>query len=1399
MAPSRGPSEPAVITDQPKHNDTPSGQSPTDLKEDVARPLDQVLARIANVHHTGGRVSARCPAHEDTRNSLSIGEDEDGTVLLHCFVGCTTEQVVAAIDLTLADLFPTNCTHGDLPGVTVKRYALAKRLPSDFLTERFKLQTVRRKGQFCVEMPAFDEEGQPIATNYRMKLTKTDGVDDRFQRAKGDSAIPYGLWRLPEARRRGYVTLVEGESDVHTLTYHDEPALGIPGANSWKEERDAPALEYIETIYLVVERDRGGAVLKTTIAQSSIRPRVRTIDLGDSKDPSGLHCDDPDRFRERWEAAKAVAVPLPDPEDTSAEQAQEALALAAGLLHAPELLERITSVITARGYAGDTTPAMAAYLAITSRLLSSPMNVAFVAPSGAGKNRAVDEACALMPEEAVYVVKAASERALIYCDETFQHRTVIFAEADSIPEEGPAASAVRNLATDNVMEYDVTVRHELTGDFTTRRIRKEGPTGLITTSITSMGEQLGTRLLEVAIPDEEAQTRAVMHAQARRAMPPTTVAPDLSPFLAMQQYLTLRGVRNVSVPFANVLADLVPADAVRTRRDFPQLLTAIQAVAFLYQLQRDRTPEGWVVATIEDYARVREIFASCFDLVAAEGVTKSIRSIVEAVPEDGETTLHDIARKVGRTESTVSYHLRKALKRGWLVNDAPRGRAGYKVRRGSPLPDTVSALPEPQHLQEIFESSSAIRKKEMPFVEIKQDERARTSMRLIDDAFPHRASSPNGREQRFDAEPPSLIEEVCPSSSNGLEDSKIPGEAAGSAVVVEPSRSYSPVAFEDSKITVVTDMTELRAALAAMSTASSVGIDCETTGLDPRHDQLCVMSVAVPDQILVIDVDAIPDWTHGLAPLLANADITKVFHHAKFDLAFLAHAGLEVVNVFDTMLASQLLDGGRNLRGQTSDPSGRQGRGGKTLTVGYHSLAALAHRQLGIVLDKTHQTADWAGPLTPDLVAYAAADAAVLVPLHATLQERLQSEGLEEVAALEFATVPALVWLEQTGMPIDVAGWGALRDHACADQERLAREIAEQLPEVNLNSPRQVIAALADLGIQVPNAQEGTLREIADAHPVISRLLAHKEATKRVGTYGDGYLAAVHPTTGRIHADYHQIGAETGRMACSKPNLQNIPRDPAYRACIRPASGRVLVKADLALIELCAAAELASDERMLEAITTGQDLHRITAAAVFSKAEEDVTKEERAFGKTVNFGTLYGQGLRGLMEAAQKHGLALSEGEARGIQQRFAIAWPQLAAWRQRQMRDTAPVIQVPSGRIRRLDPQAPGTVRANTPIQGLAADGFKAALAKLWVTRHRCPSAAPILAVHDELVIECDAEDADVAAVWVAQCLQAGMTRYLTRVPVQVEVTVAQDWSGTPLPDTCQRPPVPLIKEGGA
>jgi DNA polymerase-1 len=250
-------------------------------------------------------------------------------------------------------------------------------------------------------------------------------------------------------------------------------------------------------------------------------------------------------------------------------------------------------------------------------------------------------------------------------------------------------------------------------------------------------------------------------------------------------------------------------------------------------------------------------------------------------------------------------------------------------------------------------------------------------------------------------------------------------------------------------------------------------------------------------------------------------------------------------------------------------------------------------------------------------------------------------------------------------------------------------------------------------------------------------------------------------------------------MSCSTPNLQNIPRDEAYRACFQPSEGRVLVKADLSLVELCVAAELADDERMLQALADGHDLHRLTAAALFAKDPPAVTAAERAFGKAVNFGTLYGQGKRGLMELARQHGLMLSEVEAGRFQRRFADAWPALTTWQRRQMIGRSTTVRTAAGRLRRVQPNESGPIRANTPVQGTAADGFKAALARLWETRGAHPSAVPILAVHDELVVECDAADAVAVASWVTECLQAGMGRYLSRVVVQVEATIAETWAG--------------------
>ncbi len=358
------------------------------------------------------------------------------------------------------------------------------------------------------------------------------------------------------------------------------------------------------------------------------------------------------------------------------------------------------------GYAGDLQPPMMAYLAITSRLLRRPLNMAFIAPSGAGKNHAIDTARKLIPDDAVVEYKASSERAMVYDDAIFTHRVVLFSEADSIPEDGPAASAVRSLASDQVMRYDVVERDETTGKWHTRHIVKPGPTSLMTTSTRSLAHQFDTRLLEVTISDSEAQTRAVMAAHAAAVMPRLTAALDTAPFIALQQWIELAGFHEVMVPFADALVRMVPAKAVRMRRDFQQLLTFVQVVALLRQCQRDRTPEGWIIATLDDYDVARGLLEITFDIVTSEGLTKPVREVVEAIQEREEVTQQQLCERLTLAKATVSYRVGRALKGGWLVNNEPRKGHPHKLARGAPMPEEAHALPFVTDLRDVFEECS---------------------------------------------------------------------------------------------------------------------------------------------------------------------------------------------------------------------------------------------------------------------------------------------------------------------------------------------------------------------------------------------------------------------------------------------------------------------------------------------------------------------------------------------------------------------------------------------------------------------------------------------------------------------------------------------------------------------
>ncbi len=443
------------------------------------------------------------------------------------------------------------------------------------------------------------------------------------------------------------------------------------------------------------------------------------------------------------------------------------------------------------------------------------------------------------------------------------------------------------------------------------------------------------------------------------------------------------------------------------------------------------------------------------------------------------------------------------------------------------------------------------------------------------------------------------------------------------------------------------------------------------------------------------------------------------------------------------------------------------------------SLKDLAAEYLGLALDKSFQEADWGGPLSPAMLAYAARDAAVLLPLERHLRERLRAEGLERVAELEMRALPAVTWLEHSGCPFDFAAWEGLAEQAQAERDRLVAELSEVAgADVNWASVPQVLAALRTAGLAVDDTREETLSQHAD-HPLVSRLLAYREAAKRLGTYGKDWLRYASPATGRVHADWRQIGAASGRMACCSPSLQTLPRDGRYRACIRPGEGLVLIKADYSQIELRIAAELAGEQRMIAAFARGEDLHRLTAALVLGKPPDAVTADDRQLAKAVNFGLLYGMGAQAFAAHARTaYGVTLSEAQAAALREKFFEAYPGLRRWHRAQ-RDGPVTTRTLLGR-KRFGVQK-FTEKLNLPVQGSGADGLKAALGLLWETRDRCPAARPMLLVHDEIVLECRAADVDTEQGWLVDCMTQGMQAVLRQVPVEVGATICRDWSGAP------------------
>ena len=585
-------------------------------------------------------------------------------------------------------------------------------------------------------------------------------------------------------------------------------------------------------------------------------------------------------------------------------------------------------------------------------------------------------------------------------------------------------------------------------------------------------------------------------------------------------------------------------------------------------------------------------------------------------------------------------------------------------------------------------------------------------------------------------------DEDAPSENKGrLED----GGHLGETPQHEENTPSSPYRY-------VTTVSELEEALPSFVSADKIGLDIETTGLDPLSDKVRLVQLATDTDVLIVDVNHV-----DITALQAVFDSETVFigHNLKFDLRFLMHAGImpgKNVTFFDTLLADQVLRGSRSPR----------------------ALKAVVGHYLGEIIDKTQQAAEWGDAVTPEMLAYAARDAAILLPLHDRISTLLAKDSLAEVVALENEALPFVVHMELAGVSVYANKWRELTEAARIECSNLEAELNHAAGRtVNWRSPKQIITVLKEQGVAVKSTSEDVLSAYSD-HELVSVLLKYREQSKYVSTYGEKFLQHIHESTGRIHPDFRQIGADSGRMACSSPNMQNIPRNRDYRACVAPMDGKVLVKADYSQVELRIAAEISGDARLIEAYQAGEDIHSLTARLILGK--ETPTKEDRQAAKAINFGLLYGMGAPRLKEYAKNtYGVILTDEEALTFRSKFFATYQGLRKWHRAQP-DGVRTVKTLAGR-KRFEVER-FTEKLNTPVQGTGADGLKAALGILWKEREKFPTARPVLVVHDEIVMECDATDAERVAAWLEDCMKRGMERYVKSLPVGVEVTIAETWA---------------------
>ena len=576
-------------------------------------------------------------------------------------------------------------------------------------------------------------------------------------------------------------------------------------------------------------------------------------------------------------------------------------------------------------------------------------------------------------------------------------------------------------------------------------------------------------------------------------------------------------------------------------------------------------------------------------------------------------------------------------------------------------------------------------------------------------------------------------------------------------------------------------------ALLAANPDRWLAVDTETDSLSALQSRLCGVSLAAKEALAwYIPVMgpgcelSVSDVSARLAPLLADKSIRKIGQNLKYDMHVLRRHNMPLGGIyFDTMVAGYLVD------------AARQSLSMDSLAADYLKLRPIPISDL---IGSGSKQGSFADVPLDRATRYAAEDADVTYRLAVVLFPLIQSMGMDKLLfELEMPLVEILAQMEAAGIKVNAQHLGDLSIRLGKKIDSLRRQIMEAAQsDFNPDSPKQLAEVLFEK-LHLPSGKKtktgystnvDVLESLADQHPVPALVLEYRQLGKLKNTYVDSLIQEA-ASTGRVHAQFNQTVAETGRLSSSNPNLQNIPirtdeGREIRRAFIADGPDKVLLAADYSQIELRVMAHYCREPALIDAFARNQDIHQFVATEIYHVPPEQVNSDMRRVAKTVNFGIIYGQTAFGLKQV-----LKISQAQAEAFITAYKQRFPGIAAFSHDCIaqaeqhgfvttilgrRRPIPEITSHQQSVRNFGQRA----AVNTVIQGSAADLIKQAMVRIAKIIHDDPRIKLLLQVHDELVFECQRTAVDEFAALVRQEMEQAI---VLTVPVKVEVHWADNW----------------------